>query len=149
MQGEVWRISQHPGLEGKGGLYVSGRWHNVGRPILYTAEHPALALLETMAHLELSLDDIPTTLRLSRIHIDPALQIARPDLPDGWQAHPSMTRRIGDAWLDSAQTAVLAVPSAVSPWSTNYLINPLHPDVASGIVEHGHEAVWIDPRYLR
>ena len=39
------------------------------------------------------------------------------------------SRKKGRAdWLESLETAVLGVPSAVIPQETNYLLNPSHPD---------------------
>ena len=50
------------------------------------------------------------------------------DLPPGW-AVPSLhppTQEIGDRWLDSLQSAVLRVPSAVVAGEVNYILNPAH-----------------------
>ncbi|EFF49529.1 RES family NAD+ phosphorylase [Xanthomonas citri] len=147
---EFWRISAHKGHEGIGGLYVSGRWHNVGRHIVYSAEHPALALVETMAHLDLSLDDVPTNLMLFKIEIDTSLPTAVPTLPNGWQANQPMTRKIGDSWLKSANEPLLKVPSAILPHTTNIIVNPQHPAIlGGGLVEISQEPIWIDPRFLR
>ncbi|HEX6204123.1 MAG TPA: RES domain-containing protein, partial [Thermoanaerobaculia bacterium] len=38
-------------------------------------------------------------------------------------------------WVASSRSAVLAVPSVVVPWETNYLLNPAHPDFARVVVE--------------
>lgn len=61
---ELWRISAWPGLSGLGGQYTDGRWHTMPRSVLYASEHPALAMIEAMAHMRLSLGNIPTTLKL-------------------------------------------------------------------------------------
>lgn len=145
----LWRISRHTGLSGIGGLYADGRWHSKGRPVVYAAEHPALALVETMAHLDLSLGDVPDTLRLCRIDVDTRLRIHVPTLPTGWQANQVMSRKLGDAWLASASTPLLAVPSAILPSSTNYLVNPAHPAIAGSVREVSVEAIWIDQRFIR
>ncbi|MCG6943502.1 MAG: RES domain-containing protein, partial [Thiohalocapsa sp.] len=45
-------------------------------------------------------------------------------------------RRIGAEWVRRRDTAILAVPSAVIPIETNYLLNPAHPNfgrVAIGV----------------
>lgn len=130
-------------------MYGAGRWHSRGRPILYTAEHPALSLIEIMAHLDLTLDEVPDTLKLSRIELDDSLGVARPSLPTGWQANQLMSRRIGDAWLASGTQPLFEVPSAILPHSTNVLINPAHPAIAAGVVEACVEDIWIDARFLR
>ncbi len=43
--------------------------------------------------------------------------------------HP-VTQRIGDQWLESLESAVLCVPSAVVIGEVNYVVNPAHPDFA-------------------
>ena len=37
-------------------------------------------------------------------------------------------REIGDRWVQERRSAVLALPSAISPADTNFLLNPEHPD---------------------
>lgn len=39
-------------FRGEGGLSGSGRWHRRGRPIVYTATHRSLAMLEILVHLD-------------------------------------------------------------------------------------------------
>lgn len=52
----VWRICQQPYvakvLDGPGGLYTSGRWHNKGIPIVYAASSAALAALEVLVQVD-------------------------------------------------------------------------------------------------
>ena len=38
------------------------------------------------------------------------------------------TRQIGDRWAKERRSAVLALPSAVSPADINFLLNPEHPN---------------------
>jgi RES domain-containing protein len=39
-------------LDGIGGMYTSGRWHNKGHPIVCTASSAALAALEVLVHVD-------------------------------------------------------------------------------------------------
>ena len=39
----------------------------------------------------------------------------------------ALVQALGSAWAERRSSAVLAVPSAVIPAETNYLLNPLHP----------------------
>jgi RES domain-containing protein len=135
----LWRISNHEDLRGLGGLKVAGRWHHAGRPVVYLAEHPALALLETLVHLEIrSLEDLPNTYKLLRIEAQDSLDITQAHPETGWQSNSSITRSIGDVWLVAAQTALMRVPSVLVP-GNNYLLNPLHPDARNiAIVEILH-----------
>jgi RES domain-containing protein len=146
----LWRISSYPGLSGLGGTFVDGRWHTKPRHVIYAAEHPALAMVEVLAHMNLSIDSIPITLRL--ISIDVAKRAKRspsPELPTGWQANQPATRRLGNQWLDAGDALLLPVPSAILPESRNYLINPQHSQAARGLVENDHGPFWIDPRFVR
>ena len=51
-------------------------------------------------------------------------------LPTNWRVHPPPieTKEIGDRWVQERRSAVLALPSAISPADTNFLLNPEHPD---------------------
>ena len=146
----LWRISQYPGLSGYGGTLVSGRWHNAGPVVIYSAEHPALAMIEALAHMQLKLSSMPTTLKLLAIDVKEGAQIAElPALPSGWQANQPTTQTIGSAWLAEASALLLKVPSAVLPESWNYLINPRAAHAATHLSETQLGPIWIDPRLVR
>jgi RES domain-containing protein len=145
----VWRVTQFPGVDGIGGLYSDGRWHTKGVHIVYASEHPALAVLEAMAHLSLELDGVPTTLKLCRLELEDGLAIHQPSLPAGWQANEAMSRKVGNAWLTDASTPLMRVPSAILPHSYNMIVNPAHPDVVGRISQASIEPIWIDPRFIR
>jgi RES domain-containing protein len=129
----LWRISNHATLDGGGGLRASARWHTRGRRVVYCAPNPATALLEILVRLEIELADMPALLKLLKIEAPDDLSRERinpHDLPAGWRTQEEITRRLGDTWLAAAQTAVLEVPCAIVPETTNVLINPAHPDSA-------------------
>jgi RES domain-containing protein len=134
----VWRIcAEHHvlnGLHGTGGLYVSGRWHHRGQPVVYTSATPALAALEVLAHLDPAL--APANLRLVEIAIPDQIQIetCNPSLlTEAWNVFPApqTLQDFGSSWLSARRTAVMRVPSALLAVENNYLINPLHLDAAS------------------
>jgi RES domain-containing protein len=66
--------------------------------------------------------DVPADLAVAVIEVS--------DLPRDWRALPApeSLAGLGMEWLQSAETALLEVPSAVIPQESNYLINPAHPD---------------------
>ena len=72
------------------------------------------------------------------------------DLPPDWRAEPlpESTQRIGDAWIAAAKTAILAVPSALYPEETNYVLNPAHHDFPKVEISGG-EPFTFDPRMAR
>jgi RES domain-containing protein len=148
----LWRISNYADLRGIGGLRAPGRWHFAGRPVVYLAEHPAGALLETLVHQEIhSTADLPGTYRLLRIEVSDEVAVAQIEeavMPQDWRADGSWTRAAGSEWLDAGNTALLKVPSAVMPFAYNYVLNPAHADAAritiGQVVDVRH-----DPRIMR
>lgn len=132
----LWRISDFADLNGEGGRIVEGRWHSLGRPIVYLAEHPALALLENLVHLEIDPDDLPDTYQLIEVEVPDSVPAEAFDVDDltkrnaDWRTDLAFTRGQGDAWLSGRRTALLRVPSVVLPKSQNVLLNPAHADAA-------------------
>jgi len=67
-----------------------------------------------------------------RLKFDDALieKVPLKALPPDWRGEPPppSTRRIGDAWVSQARSAVLALPSVIVSGEPNYLLNPAHPD---------------------
>jgi RES domain-containing protein len=134
----LWRLSNQTDLAGRGGMRAPGRWHSVGHPVVYLAEHPACCLLEALAH-DLRLAELPRQGKWLEIAVDPAVAIDVVDgLPAGWTEDLSVTRRIGDAWLRSRSAALLRVPSAHSPSTSIHLLNPRHPDASRVVVSRVH-----------
>ncbi len=112
-------------------MLSGGRWHTRGIPVVYAADSPALALLETMVHLEdaelLSFSYLAIRIRFTSEHL---LRIEEDELPKNWKLWPwpRETQQLGTRWFDSKRSVVLRVPSAVVAVQSNYLINPTHPD---------------------
>lgn len=147
----LWRISNHLSLAGSGGLRASGRWHTRGRRIVYCAQSPAAALLETLVHFEITVEDLPRRYRLLKLEEpdDVTLESVSPgDLPKDWVERTDVTRAIGDAWLARGRAAQLSVPSALVAETFNVLVNPAHPDAGRIVIVQTSEHV-IDPRLLR
>ena len=137
-------------LAGEGALRYGGRWHSPGRRVVYLAGSLALASLELLVHLRES--DVLKAYRKLPVGIPEHLVKAldRRDLPADWartSLHPA-TQRIGDRWLDSLESAVLAVPSAVVIDEVNYIVNPVHPDFAR-LEPGGITGYRYDPRILK
>jgi RES domain-containing protein len=64
-----------------------------------------------------------------------------------WRATPgpAALKSIGSDWAKTGRSAVLVVPSAVTPSETNLLLNPRHVDTQR-LVVHPPEPVAFDPR---
>ena len=126
----LWRISRHRDLNGIGGLRAAGRWHYAGQPVVYLSENPASALLEVCVHT--AANDVPPDFTLLRIE-GPELKVTavtESSLPDTWQVRLEVTRELGTDWLRKKEAAILKLPSALVPQTTNFLFNPLHPDAS-------------------
>lgn len=126
----LWRISNYRLLDGAGGLEASGRWHTRGRRIVYCSENAATAMLEVLAHLEIDVEDQPTSFRYLEIEVPDLIPVETASMHGDWRRNLEKTRAFGDEWLQSGRTALLRVPSVLTPSTWNVLINPLHPDAA-------------------
>jgi RES domain-containing protein len=136
----LWRISKHNDLVGLGGERTDGRWHTVarGKRIVYLSEHPALALIEVLANLKGNPRLFPDTYQLMKVNWSQGVTVNAlvPNiLESNWRENEKETRAAGDSWLTGSHSALLAVPSAPSPESTNYLLNPVHPDAKNLKIE--------------
>lgn len=137
----VWRISNHPTLNGAGGLRTSGRWHSRGQRVVYCAPNPAAALLEILVHAEIDLEDLPASYRYLEIEIPEGLsrQTVEPAaLAVDWASRMEVTRAVGDEWLASLRSALLLVPSVIVPSTWNILINPRHPEAGGATITRSH-----------
>jgi RES domain-containing protein len=131
----AWRVDNRKwsarSFNGIGASLEGGRWNSSGVPAVYASKHLAMAAQEIFVHL-------PRPLPRSSLYVKfrirfGGLAVTRfgpPDLPPDWRAEPvpGSTQKIGDAWIAAAKTAILAVPSALYPEETNYVLNPAHPD---------------------
>lgn len=121
----AWRITRarYADLAGRGASLSPGRWNSAGRPVVYAAEAPALAVLEVRVHLDLTPQFLPADYELLKIDISGARIQELAELP----ADP---RAVGDHWLEELHAPIFKVPSFIIPENSNLLINPLHPEAA-------------------
>ncbi len=130
----AWRILkakyQDQPLSGEGARRAGGRWNYRGVSLVYLADSIALATLEVLVQLQ-DMETL-TTYAVAEIRFDSALvqELRTEDLPEDWNVfpHPVSTKAIGQGWLEAQSSALLKVPSSVSPREANYLLNPEHPD---------------------
>ena len=100
--------------------------------MVYTAQSLALATLELSVHIT------GGRVKYVALHFElldrlvDALELG--GLKKSWATNEIATQRVGEAWLNSARSAAIAVPSAlVDPRSgeRNVLLNPSHPALTS------------------
>jgi RES domain-containing protein len=132
----LWRISNYAHLSGSGGLVEAARWHERGRRIVYLADSPASALVEVLVHLEIE-DEVPTQYQLMGIDVPEELAFRAIDLGDltvDWRENLEQTRKLGNQWLAANETALMRVPSAVVPYTYNWLLNPTHSEAKRCVI---------------
>lgn len=127
----AWRIAdnRHRIFSGTGASLYGARWNTPGFPVIYASASYACAMLERLAYT--GVNRMPRNQRSVRIDIPDSIEIEEIDAADisGWDsAHMRASRKFGDAWLRSARTCVLVVPSVVAPHEKNVLINESHPE---------------------
>ena len=130
--------AKYPDLDGKGASISGGRWNSSGTPIVYSSSCGALAVLEYRVHTRSD----PSDLLLYTLDIPDSLTIEQTN----WIPDILTARSYGDAWVKSKRSPVLAVPSVVVPRQMNYLLNPDHPDLASGIKIVDKQTFMLDVR---
>ncbi len=141
----AWRISNHADLSGIGGKYKDGRWNKLGRLIVYCADHPALAMLEILVHMDPA--DLPEAYQLLEIDIPENSMVTEGDLPESWRGSADVSRKVFEDFCSQAPSPVLRVPSIIMPHCFNLLINPAHPQ-AGEITILSAQMHPLEPRFL-
>ena len=136
MARSVYRVcrARYARLDGEGARLVGGRWNSPGRAVVYMAESVALAVLENLVHM--SLQDFPIGYVCVAAVLPDSMNIAtEQELRLRADLRELSSQDLGDWWIDSKESAVLEVPSAVVADEHIYLINPAHPDFARIVVD--------------
>lgn len=129
-----WRIilasEASTAFAGEGARRYGGRWNSPGVRVVYVSEHQSTAALEVFVNNK---PFLPIgKFKAFRLEWPDAITevVNEKALPANWRVHPPAieTRQIGDRWVQERRSAVLAVPSVVTPADTNFLLNPEHPD---------------------
>ena len=128
----VWRITTaafgRSAFSGEGARLYGGRWNPKGVSLVYTAATQSLAMLEMLvqdqplrARYVMIEARIPSAVTIDHVSIN--------GLPSDWRdiGARGKLQAIGAEWARKRSAAVLAVPSAIVPAESNYLLNPLHP----------------------
>jgi RES domain-containing protein len=156
---EAYRITKEPNpakaFSGQDAKDWGGRWNSRGIAAVYAAAHRSLAILEVLVHVKggagTGTATISVPFYIYGFSFDAALLEELPiaNLPAGWNSEPPTTasQSLGDAWVSTARSPVLAVPSVIVPEERNYVLNPNHPHFSE--IQIGSPAVCsVDPRLL-
>jgi len=128
----AWRIVDgryaDDAFSGEGARRFKGRWHSAGARIVYTCASISLATLELLVRTpraQLLRDYVVISCTFPEALVEP-VDLRR--LPKNWRDYPPppALAEIGNDWFRSRESAVLAVPSAVTPEELNYILNVEH-----------------------
>lgn len=149
----VWRMVTarfaQSAFSGEGARLYGGRWNPKGVAMVYTSATQSLAMLEMLVQDEplraryvVIPARLPAGLRIDRVTVD--------ELPGDWRSPEAREhlQALGRDWAKGNSAAALAVPSAVIPSETNYLLNPIHPSFAKIAIGAPQEFVT-DLRLIR
>ena len=105
--------------------------------MVYGSEHQSLAALEVRVHIDKTSMRKQCKCFAFRFEEDLMDIFQIGNLPKNWRLEPPppSLRYLGDNWVKSNASVILAVPSVVIPKELNYLINPRHPDFAKLKIE--------------
>ena len=113
--------------------------------MVYTSGSPELAMLEILTKLNPAAFGVRMAVEID-VPDDALVQDAAPTmLGQLLRGEDSDTRSYGSQWASHGQSLILKVPAAVLPVSSNYLLNPLHPQAQRLRVIRQIE-VSMDPR---
>ena len=129
-----WRIVKakyaRTAFSGAGAKISGGRWNSPGTGVIYTAGSISLGSLEMLVHL--GSKDVLRHYVTFELSFEEALvrRIPAAELPRSWwnPRAPAVCQSVGDEWVRSSDSPVLALPSAIVRTEWNYLLNPAHPD---------------------
>ena len=131
-------------LDGEGARLFGGRWNSAGRPAIYTAASPSLAVLEVLVHLDLPAQLMPDDYHLLAIEI---LDDAPVERLDETPIDADACLAAGERFLTRRAALALLVPSLVVPQEHNAIVNARHPAMA-GVRALSNEPFQFDPRLL-
>jgi len=150
----IWRLTRAPfartPFDGVGPARGGGRWNSRGTYIAYASTSRALAILEVLVHIDRILAPTDYVFTEAEIPDDAIETLDASILPGSWRFEPPprALREIGDAWVRSARSLALCVPSAIVPDETNVLVNPAHPRFSELRIAASRTPVILDPRLL-
>lgn len=133
----AWRIVDgryaDDAFSGEGSRRYKGRWHSAGVRVVYTCASISLATLELLVRApraQLLRDYIVVSCTFPETIVE---NVDVLQLPENWRDYPPppALAAIGNEWVRRRESAVLAVPSAVTPEELNYVLNVEHDDFRS------------------
>lgn len=115
-------------ITGTGAKMFGGRWNNKGTSLLYCSENVSLAVLEILVHFDGL--TVPDDLKLLILEIpDSEVQtyskVKFKKIKKRLNAEYQFKKE-GELWITSKVSLALKVPSIITQFESNILINPSH-----------------------
>ena len=126
----------------------AGRWNPRGVFICYAADSVAAATHELAVHIGFPAVCHQCSLGVATLRDEQITTLNASSLSKNWKSNEVYTQELGRLFVESQSTLALQVPSALLPFTFNYLLNPNHPEFAelNGTLEPEFN---LDPRPLR
>ena len=127
----VWRLARRAfcptskeAFSGEGAALHGGRWNRKGTPLVYASGSQSLGILEVLVHIDRRFLASDYAFSSATIEESDVEYLRKP--PHDWRspARAAATVALGEEFVLTAHSLVLAVPSVVVPAEWNYLINP-------------------------
>ncbi|HRA99467.1 MAG TPA: RES family NAD+ phosphorylase [Ignavibacteria bacterium] len=129
---ELFRISSEKYSKGLVSSGRPNRWNKNGEHVIYTGGSRSLSTLELIVHRNFIKPDIIYKVLIISVPDSENIikTVKTKDLPDNWRKLEAYSKlqEIGSDWIQSKETLLLKVPSAVIPQEQNYIINIEHSD---------------------
>lgn len=133
-------------FDGEGARLYGGRWNEKGTRMVYTSASPSLAAMESFVHMGISAKLIQHVIIEINIPDEIIKVCNKIMLPEEWNTNIAheISQEFGTMWIESSESAVLAIPSAVMEMEINYLINPTHPDFSKIVIIQKRDFTYDD-----
>jgi len=149
---ELFRISAEKHSSKLTSSGASNRWNKKGEYVIYTGSSRSLSTLELVVHRNfIKPDIIYKVMTISVPDTDNLIKTIKiNDLPDNWRQFEAYSKlqKIGSEWINSRESLLLEVPSAIIPQEYNYIINTEHPDFKKSVKLIRTENYFWDERLL-
>ncbi len=137
---------RHPVWSAEGARLHGGRWNARGQGVIYAALAYSTAMLEVLVHANRLQPPSASRHVVAEIPDGVAVERLDPALLPGWDAPEQRAAQAhGAQWWRERRTAVLLVPSVLSPFDWNAVIHADHPDSARIVAAEEAPVRW-DPR---
>jgi RES domain-containing protein len=130
-------------MSGEGARLFGARWNPVGVPVIYATASYALGMLEKLVHT--AIGKIPGNQACVIINIPDSLPVEQVDIArlPGWDdASNVVSQAFGARWVLEQRSLAFIVPSVISAYESNVVINPLHPDYGQIIASEPLDVIW-------